>query len=327
MATTSVDEVSAEGRPPARGEKVANVASWKSIVLSRVERLRVELRVAQDLGRGHQLTDVSEEIGHLLEAAERHASRPGLRRAVLNWLTGADIEQAWRALHQAEELLFLVEDDSTVRAKVPELEAAVRSRLPSDDPRASSSLAVMREAMQGEAKQEPPREQLQRIRQTVNQLSDDAHGRVRNFRNVVLAAIVILSIGLLIVAFDPPDEPWLPVCGPGGSCPTIWQIELVGALGGLLAGVTALHAMQGFAGPYALPITMAILKVPAGALTGLLGALWMQNEVLGVFSAQEGTRILAYVAFFGFAQQALTTFADRQASQLLGEAGGGLPSA
>jgi hypothetical protein len=66
---------------------------------------------------------------------------------------------------------------------------------------------------------------------------------------------------------------------------------------------------------------MAALKVPAGALTGLLGAIWMQSEVFG-FKAQEGGKILAFVALFGFAQQAITAFADRQAGQLLGEARG-----
>jgi hypothetical protein len=84
------------------------------------------------------------------------------------------------------------------------------------------------------------------------------------------------------------------------------------ALGGLLASVVALRVLDGFAGPYGLPIVMAVLKVPSGALTGLLGALWMQNAVFGVLRPQDGRKILAYVAVFGFAQQAFTTFADRQ---------------
>jgi hypothetical protein len=132
----------------------------------------------------------------------------------------------------------------------------------------------------------------------------------------------MLSIGLIIVAFDPPSAPWLPVTNGKPPWATVWQIELVGALGGLLAAVTALRALEGFAGPYGVPIVMATLKVPAGALTGLLGALWMQNSVLGVLTPQEGLKILAYVALFGYAQQAFTTFADRQAGQLLGQAKG-----
>jgi len=100
----------------------------------------------------------------------------------------------------------------------------------------------------------------------------------------------------------------------------VWQVILVGALGGLLAAVVALRALESFAGPYGLPLVMAALKVPSGALTGLLGALWMQNAVFGVLSPQDGRTILAYVAVFGYAQQAFTTFADRQANQLLGEA-------
>jgi hypothetical protein len=136
----------------------------------------------------------------------------------------------------------------------------------------------------------------------------------------------MLSIGMGGVALDPPRHPWLPVTSGAPPWPTIWQIELVGALGGLLAGVTALRALEGFAGPFGLPIVMATLKIPTGALTGLLGALWMQNSVFAVFKPQEGLKILAYVALFGFAQQAFTTFADRQAGQLLGEARGTQPA-
>jgi hypothetical protein len=47
----------------------------------------------------------------------------------------------------------------------------------------------------------------------------------------------------------------------------------------------------------------------------------MQSEVFG-FKAQPGDKILAFVALFGFAQQAITAFADRQAGQLLGQAQG-----
>ena len=71
---------------------------------------------------------------------------------------------------------------------------------------------------------------------------------------------------------------------------------------------------------------MAVLKIPAGALTGLLGALWMQNAVFSMLSPQDGLKILAYVALFGYAQQTLTTLADKQAADLLDQAKGTKPA-
>jgi hypothetical protein len=171
------------------------------------------------------------------------------------------------------------------------------------------------------------REQLRVIAQTLHALSDDAHGRVRTFRNLVLAAIVILSIGLFAVAIGQDNPPWLPIrAGASTSGPTVWQVELVGALGGMLAGLAGLLKLPGFTGPYSLPATLALLNLPAGALTGLLGALWMQNSLVGSVKPQEGTALLAYVALFGFAQEAVTRFADKRGSRLLGEATGSAPN-
>jgi hypothetical protein len=172
------------------------------------------------------------------------------------------------------------------------------------------------------------REQLRMIAQTLHAFSDDAHGRVRTFRNLVLAAILILTIGLVAVAVGQGNPPWLPIrAGSSTSGPTVWQVELVGALGGMLAGLAGLLNLPGFTGPYSLPATLALLNLPAGALTGLLGALWMQNSVLGTVKPQDGAALLAYVALFGFAQEAVTRFADKQGKRLLGEATGNPPAA
>jgi hypothetical protein len=338
-------------RTDTRGRRTS--ATWKSIALSRVEELRGELAVAEtgELAlaeaerrvRSPQVGVAAEQIKLRLREAETYASR-GFWRSLANWLTGADIERVWAAIHAADELMFLVLTPASARAKIPELQANVERRLDEKDPRRSRYRAVLmtaagltqeqaiRSAGAAEAQDETVgstgagetlelrREDLVEIRRSVNRISDDAHGDVRSFRNVVLGFIVVLSAGLIAVAFDAPSDPWLPVCGPSGSCTAIWQIEVVGALGGLLAGVLALRRLEGFRGPYGLPITMALLKIPTGALTGLLGAIWMQNQILGGLSPQDGSKLLAYVAFFGFAQELFTNFADGQAAKVLGQA-------
>lgn len=87
-----------------------------------------------------------------------------------------------------------------------------------------------------------------------------------------MGVTVALTVVAIVLAFDPPHHEWLPVCAPADAngvtpdCASVVQIEVVGALGGLLAVVAALFAFHGFSGPYALPTVMTILEVPAGAL-------------------------------------------------------------
>jgi hypothetical protein len=231
------------------------------------------------------------------------------------WLTGAEIDEAWRAVHAAEEQMVLALPDAAVSAQVPELAAGVRTQLPANDERASGYLQTLAAiSTTGHV----DREQLKAIRATLNDLRDESFANVRGFRNVALGAVVALTAVAIALVFDAPGDEWLPICAPKAKeCATVGQIEIVGALGGLLGVVAALYSFQGGSGPYALPAVLAVLKVPAGALTGLLGAMWMQSEQFGLKS-HPGSSVLAYVALFGFAQQAITTFADRQAGQILG---------
>lgn len=309
---------------PSRSETKRAFTTWKTLVRVRVHHLRgdadlIRARLAPEGPRFAELMSVLDSVEMALRDAESAAARATFWRSAVTWLTGADIEEAWAALHRADELLYLARDEESLRARAPELRATVRLRIGKDDPR--------REAYEEQLTAESlSREMFREIRHNLNEISDDAHGRLRNYRNVVLAMTFVLVVGTGLLAADAPSDQWLPITHGKPPWPTIWQVELVGALGGLLAGVTTLRSLQGFAGPYALPFVMALLKIPAGALTGLLGALWMQNSIFSGLQPQDGLKILAFVALFGFAQQTLTTFADKQAGELLGQAKGTQPS-
>ncbi len=312
------------GREPSQFETKRVFTTWKSLVRVRVRHLRgdvdlIRARLPPDEPRFAEFMSVLDSVETALREAQNAAARATFWRSAITWLTGADIEEAWAALHRADELLYLARDRESLRARAPELLATVRWRIGKDDPRRDAYEEQLRA-------EDPSRELFREIRHNLNEISDDAHGRLRNYRNVVLAMTFILVVGTGLLAADAPSDQWLPIAHGKPPWPTIWQVELVGALGGLLAGVTTLRGLQGFAGPYALPFVMALLKIPAGALTGLLGALWMQNSIFTGLQPQAGLKILAFVALFGFAQQTLTTFADKQAGELLGQAKGTQPS-
>ena len=308
--------------------------TWKSLVLARADRLKDELDEAlasspppPDLDRDTISRSVQRQIDEARAAVNRVK---GPVRTLANWINGAEIERAWLALHAAGEQLISIQREDRVRAQIPDIENAMTARLPGHP-----LVRVLREQLGGPefATRElrgREREFVRMMREALDRDSDDAYGRVRSFRNVLLLVGVLLSVALGFLALDAPGASFLPVCptssAQSSQCPEMWQILATGALGGALAMFFAVSKLEGFRGPYSLPMVQALIKAPVGALTGLLGALWVQNRLFSAVASQDAEKLLAYVALFGFAQQAFMAFADRQARNLLGEARGAAPS-
>jgi hypothetical protein len=105
-----------------------------------------------------------------------------------------------------------------------------------------------------------------------------------------------------------------------GSTRAIATLEVWGAIGGLVGVLVALRRIRGFGGPYGLPFAQTVLKVLAGAATALLGIVIVQSQVIPGLATANDKALAAYAALFGFAQESVTRFVDRQAGRLLGQA-------
>jgi hypothetical protein len=105
------------------------------------------------------------------------------------------------------------------------------------------------------------------------------------------------------------------------STATSWDIpvvEIVGLLAAALAGAYALRSIQGTSTPYSLPVAAAVLKLPTGALTAVLGLLLMRGGFIpGLSALDSSAQIIAWAVVFGYSQQLLTQFVDRQANSVL----------
>lgn len=191
--------------------------------------------------------------------------------------------------------------------------------------------------------------------------------RLRSLRNVIAVAALVLTIGavgMVVFAFRKPAA--LPVCftpanvvcttsttrvppaaqeQPGGQqdaasqaatdkimrrAATGWDVavvELVGLVAAAIASAAALRNVQGTSTPYSLPLALAALKLPTGALTALLGLLLMRGGfVPGLSALDSSAQIIAWALVFGYAQQLLTRFVDSQAQTVLDGAGGNTES-
>jgi hypothetical protein len=187
--------------------------------------------------------------------------------------------------------------------------------------------------------------------------------RLRSFRNVILIASLLLALGAagtIFFAFHKPSD--LPICftpanvvcatsttyvppaerqGASGAqtarsqastdqimrrAASPWDVvvvELVGLVAAAIAAAASVRNVQGTSTPYSLPVALAVLKLPTGALTALLGLLLMRGGfVPGLSALDSSSQIIAWALVFGYAQQLLTRFVDSQAQTVLQGAGG-----
>ena len=78
--------------------------------------------------------------------------------------------------------------------------------------------------------------------------------------------------------------------------------------------------MASSAAPYDVPLALALLKVPTGALTAVAGILLLGGGfVPGLSELDTQRQILAYALVFGYAQQLATRYLDDRATTLLAE--------
>jgi hypothetical protein len=187
--------------------------------------------------------------------------------------------------------------------------------------------------------------------------------RLRSFRNVIVVSSLVMTlaaIGTIVFAFRRPSA--LPICFTPANvvCTTSttfvprparenasgqqsaasqaatdklmrgvasgWDVavvELVGLIAAALAAAAALRNVQGTSTPYSLPVALAVLKLPTGALTALLGLLLMRGGfVPGLSALDSSAQIIAWALVFGYAQQLLTRLVDSRAQTVLEGAGG-----
>jgi hypothetical protein len=99
-------------------------------------------------------------------------------------------------------------------------------------------------------------------------------------------------------------------------------VEGVGLVAAALAAAISLRGIRGTSTPYRLPVVLSILKLPTGALTAVLGLLLMRGQfVPGLSALDTSAQIIAWAVLFGYSQQLLTRFVDRQAQTVLESVG------
>jgi hypothetical protein len=177
---------------------------------------------------------------------------------------------------------------------------------------------------------------------------DELYAQVRNFRNILFTGTVLLILLVTAVCIVGALRPGaVPLCfqpsntagtsqppttrGASFVCPSttgfaarptggdVAIVALMGLLGGALSATFTVQKLRGTSTPYAVPVALAILKLPAGALTAITGLVLLYGKfVPGLSELDSQGQILAYAIVLGVAQHLVTRFVDQKAEAVLG---------
>jgi hypothetical protein len=304
-----------------------------------VQVLETRLDVALAQGLGPDQRAAADGVRRLLRKAEdaAYGNDPKVNW-FSRWWRGTLVEVSFQNLHAARAQMVDVYADEEVAAEIPAALARSQQALHADDPRRLTGEALTRMALGQQ------RAFLRRAIEDSYDAMDRQHERLRSFRNIILIAAVsigaLVGATILVVRANPT---YIPLCfakngegieGARLNCPTgtgvltnhasdILVVALLGLLGGALAAAVSIRNLRGTSTPYDVPVALALLKVPLGAFTAIVGLVALQGSfVPGLSALDSQQQILAYALVLGYAQQVFTYSLDRKAQSLLD----GLPS-
>lgn len=173
----------------------------------------------------------------------------------------------------------------------------------------------------------PERAQVMAIREALDDASDKAYANLRTFRNTVLgvglfmtAFLVAIAIGHAVqssfIGIREATSAGSPGCATHTCAPTasVFQLEVLGLLGALVAAAVALAHTTSFAGPYDPRLAQVLIRIPTGAATALLAAIVIQGGFFSALKPQDSSALFAYAAVFGYAPNLFLGALDRRAA-------------
>jgi hypothetical protein len=326
---------------------------WASHAAMRIAALRGELtHTVAGRTMSEQENATANTVAAMLDQAEEathpQLGRGSFRRPLDRW-RGTSIERAQYFLHAARIAMVDLMSDAELAAYLPPAMARLDTCLAPTDVRRA---AIEKTLRRGQLSLAEKRAALKSALKIGYDASDQLHQRIRGFRNILItvgATILIFMAAMIVVVAVSPDS--VPLCfepsitasqvgqtsdtastrtvcpsgeeaigGPTRS-PSPEDVAIVaglGLLGGSLAAALAIRNLRGTSLPYDVPLALAFLKVPMGALTAVVGILLLGGGfVPGLSELDSQRQILAYALLLGFAQQVGTQLIDKQAQSLL----------
>jgi hypothetical protein len=346
MATAAAGAVK---RPPFPLGKVAD--PWMEQARARIaeQRFVVDLLQAEP-DDGALFTDEAVQTIRDHWDAASEACCLGIRQRA------AAVERVVSHLDAVDAEILRLAPASFVYGRLPGLLADIKCQLPANDARVQQIAKL--EKTRAATLDDSDRDLIAATQRAASAEARRQVRRLSNFARLLYASAIVLTAGALVfavVGFVAPRN--VPVCfNPvdGVVCPTSmaptpeaeteavsgqpkpvtaavdramrdqtdkWDIALIEGVGLLAAAVAAAGSLSGLgstATPFRIPLALAVLKLPTGALTAILGLLLMRGGfVPGLGALDTPAQVIAWAIILGYAQQLFTRFVDRYAASQL----------
>ncbi|MEU9579303.1 hypothetical protein [Streptomyces chilikensis] len=285
---------------------------------------------------------------------ELDEARETLRHSHRRRQPAAHLAVAQAHYDTAYSLMLRLTPPEKIAAMLPGLLAFVREHLAVSDERRVQTEQIALSVLAGGVLDDARRQVLVDATSVARQAHLKETLRVRSFTQIVYGISAVLAVVVILVGVVGALSPrMVPLCfepkGVGVVCPTgsaparavrpgqdvdvviaqvvsRWDyavVLFVGMVAAAIAAAASLRRIRGSSTPYNVPVALAMLKLPTGALTAVLGLLLMRGEfVPGLQSLDSSAQIIAWAVIFGYAQQLFTRFVDTQAQSVLNSVGG-----
>ncbi|WP_433465338.1 hypothetical protein [Spirillospora sp. CA-128828] len=95
-------------------------------------------------------------------------------------------------------------------------------------------------------------------------------------------------------------------------------VEIAGMTAACIAAAAALRKVRGTSTAFGIPVALALLKLPTGAIVAVLGIILLRGEFIPGLSALDTSgQIIAWAVVLGYSQELFTNFVDRQGREVL----------
>jgi hypothetical protein len=331
-------------------------APWREQALTKIGEQRFLLEWMAQAPGAQPISDTIRRTIHDHWAAVEGAAKRRSRR-------GASVERVTSHLNAVDADLLRLAPDSYIFGQLPGLLERVRKCMPQHDQRRARLEELV--AKPPEALSDYDRDLIVAARHAAAVETRHEVTRLRSFKNVLLVTAAVLAIGVVgigLFAFAWPDK--VPMCfSVDGTivCPTStspipgaaadgdpstispvrvdkamraaatgWDTAVVigvGLLAAALAAAASLRGIRGTSTPFGLPVAVALLKLPTGAMTAVLGMILMRGEFIPGLSALDSSgQIISWAVILGYSQQLLTRFVDQRAQTVLDNVGRSAPA-
>jgi hypothetical protein len=330
-----------------KAHELAGLATWVEANRNRAAPAGALPKAVANQLRTARLTAAGEDT-----RGGQGRKRPRLWTRLMSASGGASFERTLGNLDAAEVNLLRLAPPAYLAGQLPGLHAHVNRYLPKDDPRRVRVATLVAEGTD-ELSPADHNVLISAYHAANSQRRRDLL-RLRSFRNLLVGAfltLLVLAITLAVLGNLHPN--WFPMCFlPEDKhrfvCPLVevpvanpataktdalvaqaargadvLLVEIVGLIAATLAGALALRRMRGTSTPYGVPVSLILLKLPTGALTAVLGLLFIRGGFVPGLSALDSSgQILAWAIVFGYAQQTFTRLIDSQGNDLLHDVAG-----